>query len=204
MRGLRQGTEHRMVCFALWRRLDTPGHDAARLLRNEAGWALRGTAVFQHEAAPACLTYAVDLDPTWKTQRGRVQGFAGNKEIQHVITRQHGGWIHNDELVEGLDSLVDLDFGFTPATNLQQLRRISLQIGEAADLAVAWLDAGSTKLVKLPQRYERRGKNTYWYEALSVPYQGMLEMADDGFIMKYPELAGRETPISAKASPHSA
>jgi hypothetical protein len=33
------------------RRLDTPGHDAARLDRNEAGWRLQGTAVFLLEVA---------------------------------------------------------------------------------------------------------------------------------------------------------
>jgi hypothetical protein len=30
--------------FAIWRRLDQPGHDAALLRRSDDGWLLQGTA----------------------------------------------------------------------------------------------------------------------------------------------------------------
>ena len=41
------------VGAVLWRRLDTPGHDACRLVRNDAGWQLEGTAVFREDGAMA-------------------------------------------------------------------------------------------------------------------------------------------------------
>src|SRR5207244_2474062 len=37
------------VAAILWRRLDTPGHDACRLERSDAGWELDGTAVFRED-----------------------------------------------------------------------------------------------------------------------------------------------------------
>jgi len=81
-----------------------------------------------------------------------------------------------------------LDLGFTPATNLSQLRRIALAEGQAADVPVAWLDVATGSLVALPQRYERRTASTYWYEAPSVGYADLLEVAPSGFVRRYPGL----------------
>lgn len=33
----------------LWRRLDRPGHEAARLIHQPSDWHLTGTAVFTHD-----------------------------------------------------------------------------------------------------------------------------------------------------------
>ncbi|PYO68762.1 MAG: hypothetical protein DMD69_04855, partial [Gemmatimonadetes bacterium] len=46
----------------LWRRIDPPGHEAARLLAHGSGWHLAGTAVFGHEADACCLQYVVGCD----------------------------------------------------------------------------------------------------------------------------------------------
>ena len=41
------------VASILWRRLDSPGHDASlRLEGNSSGWHLGGTAVFRQEGRP--------------------------------------------------------------------------------------------------------------------------------------------------------
>jgi hypothetical protein len=94
----------------------------------------------------------------------------------------------NGAVVPGLASYVDLDLGFTPATNLLQLRRLALAERQAADVPVAWLDVSAGTLGVLPQRYERRTEATYWYEAPSVNYRGVLEVAPNGFIRRYPGL----------------
>jgi uncharacterized protein len=46
----------------------------------------------------------------------------------------------------------------------------------------------SVSLIELPQRYERRGEASYWYEAPTVPYQALLEIAPNGFVRSYPDL----------------
>ncbi len=84
--------------------------------------------------------------------------------------------------------MVDLDFGFTPATNMLQLSRIALKPGQRADFPVAWLDLDSVSLIELPQIYERRSEATYWYAAPTVPYQALLEIAPSGFVQSYPGL----------------
>jgi hypothetical protein len=83
---------------------------------------------------------------------------------------------------------VDLDLGFTPATNLFPLRRLALRVGEAADAAAAWLDDEQWILRRLPQRYERRSADAWWYESHLGGYQGLLRVNDEGFVTEYPGL----------------
>jgi hypothetical protein len=173
----------------LWRRLDTPGHDACRLERSAAGWRIEGTVVFRHEGVPARLGYYVTCDSAWHTQQGQVHGWLGERSAEFSVARTaRGGWTLNGTFVPGLESCVDLDFGFTPATNLLQLRRVALAVGQAADVPAAWLEVSAGTLTVLPQRYERRSATTYWYESPSVSYEGLLEVGPAGFIRHYPGL----------------
>ena len=176
-----------MMSSALWRRLDLMGHDAARLDTLDDGYLLRGTAVFRDPAGPARLAYLVVCARDWTTRRGRVTGRIGARDVNCRVVRDAGGWTLNGERAESLDHCVDLDFGFTPATNLQQLKRIALAVGASAEVPVAWLDT-SDALMELPQTYERRSQTTYWYKAPSVGYAGLLELAPSGFIHRYPGL----------------
>src|SRR5258705_12371324 len=45
--------------MVLWRRLDRPGHEAARLIFHDPFWHLGGTAVFDHEGVPCRVEYLV-------------------------------------------------------------------------------------------------------------------------------------------------
>lgn len=178
-----------MLDVILWRRLDAPGHDTCRLERNGSGWALEGTAVFSENGIPAMLRYRVVTDSAWCTTLGHIHGWLGEQDIELRVTRTSDGtWMLNGSAVPGLGANVDLDLGFTPATNLLQLRRVNMQEGEVMDLPVAWLDAACGTLTCLPQRYERRTATGYWYEAPTAGYSGLLEVRTSGFILRYPGL----------------
>jgi uncharacterized protein len=174
--------------FAAWRRLDRPGCDAVLLRSNDGGWLLKGAAAFDHEGGSAAVAYQVEVDARWETKRGLISGFLGDQTIQHEIRRDNTGWRLNGLRVEGFEHLVDLDYGFTPATNVLQLSRIALKPGQSAEVPVAWFDLDSASLTELPQRYERRNEASYWYEAPTVPYQNLLEIDPNGFVRSYPEL----------------
>jgi uncharacterized protein len=181
-------TTMRLEATALWRRLDTIGTDAARLFRNQSGWQLQGTAVFLHEKQPARLDYELDLHADWTTARGVVRGFLGADAVEQIFERDATGWSMNGNRLAGLEHLKDLDLGFTPATNLQYLRRANLKIGESIDRPVAWWEPGTSTLVDLPQRYQRRDERAYWYESPTVNYEALLEFAANGFARNYPQL----------------
>jgi len=177
-----------MTGQVLWRRLDTPGHDAARLETAGDGYRLSGAAVFLAPAGPARLAYVLRLARDWSTQEGQVSGFIGERQVERHIRRDGGGWFLDDAPVSGLDHCLDLDIGFTPATNAPQLRRIAVPIGGRAAFDVAWLDDDVTGLTALPQIYERRSERLYAYESPDSGYSATLEIGPDGFARDYPGL----------------
>jgi len=174
--------------FAAWTWLDRPGRDAALLRPIDGGWLLQGAAAFDHDAGSAAVAYRVEADARWRTRRGMISGFLGDETIRHEIQRDDAGWRLNGVRIEGLEHLVDLDYGFTPATNVLQLSRIALKPGERLEVPVVWFDLDSASLIELRQTYERRGEASYWYEAPGVPYRALLEIAPSGFVQSYPGL----------------
>jgi hypothetical protein len=176
------------VASMRWRRLDVPGHDTCRLERDGAGWRLHGVAVFRHGTGGASLAYSVRCDAGWRTVAGEVRGMLGERPVNYAVVREGQGWTVNGIAVPALDHLVDLDLSFTPATNLQQLRRVSMKLHEVVELPVAWLDVDAGVLTELRQRYERQGDRVVRYEAPSLGYAGLLDLAPNGFIRRYPNL----------------
>jgi uncharacterized protein len=198
-----RGATHVTSVAALWRRLEVPGHDACRLDAVEDGWLLHGAAVFRLDGAPARLDYFVDCDRAWHARTASVEGWVGAQPIAITIARAGDGkWLLDDVPVPGLDDCLDVDFGFTPATNLIQLRRVALAVGEAANVPVAWLDVPANTLERLEQRYHRLTDTTYEYHSskrsgVQIPrlaplarddYHAVLETTPEGFVRRYPDL----------------
>ena len=173
----------------LWKRLDAPGHDACHLAWTGDGWLLEGVGAGREEGKLAALVYRIHCDQKWRTRRGRITGWIDDRRVDHRIRRTRANvWTLDDQIVAGLDDCIDLDLGFTPATNLMQLRRTALAVGESADVPVAWLDVASGTLERLDQRYERRTESTWWYESPKFGYAEMLEVGPEGFVRRYPRL----------------
>jgi uncharacterized protein len=173
----------------LFRRHETPGHDACRLIVGTAERRIEGTAVFTWGGMATQLAYEAVADDDWRTRYGRVRGWVGARSIDATIElHASGDWLLNGALVAGLKGCVDVDLGFTPATNLLQLRRIGLKMGEKAEVPVAWWDLESRGLSLLQQSYERRSQQSYWYEAPRFGYEALLEVAPSGFVLEYPGL----------------
>jgi uncharacterized protein len=172
----------------LWRRLDLPGHDAASLQMDEEGAVLSGMAAF-HEGAPTALAYVVHVDREWKTTEGHVWGWRGLDPIDLRLHRDSAGtWTLNDELSPEVQGCMDLDLSFTPATNLLPLRRLSLSIGQSAEVRSAWLEWPEVRLTPLVQRYARRSDTEYDYES-DLPggelFRSTLRVQPEGWVLDY-------------------
>lgn len=173
----------------IWRRIDVPGHDTCGLWRIAGGWRLAGTASFVHDDVPCQLNYVADCDADWNALAARVDGWVGTErvEIEVTPTRLYG-WQLNRQEQEAVRGLQDVDLGFTPATNLIQLRRLALPVGAAADAPAACLRFPELQLDRLDQRYARVAANEYDYEAPHAGYAGRLQTNDAGFVTVYPGL----------------
>ncbi|NJN58067.1 MAG: putative glycolipid-binding domain-containing protein [Leptolyngbyaceae cyanobacterium SL_5_9] len=177
----------------LWRRLDLPGHDICRLWKTTAGWQLIGTAVFLCDQMPCLLSYEVSTDVDWRTCDASVSGYVGQSTVALAIApTQNGHWSINGIEVQEAAGCVDLDLGFTPATNLIAIRRLSLKAGERSPSHAAWLDFPSLRLKQLEQQYHRISDREYEYLAPDVGYAAVLEVDRYGAIIHYPDLWKQE------------
>lgn len=175
------------IASATWRRLDVPGTDTCRLVRTADGWALEGRAVFD-ERGPADISYRVDCAPDWATRTAMIEGTHAGAPVAIRIVKNDGNWRINEKVDPAPSSLIDIDFGFTPATNFLLMRRLAYPTGVAISVTVAWFDLGEECLTQLPQRYTRRGDRSFFYESPTVNYSGTLILAPNGFVETYPGL----------------
>jgi hypothetical protein len=176
-----------VVATAFWRRLDVPGHDAARVTKVATGYQLAGQSVFVDSHGPTALRYELDLTPTWSTRQGHITGFIGGRAVDTLVVRTPHGWMLGANEF-GMADVVDLDLGFTPATNMVQLTRVGLSVGGGAHFDVAWLDAGGETLVRLPQEYRRISQLDYDYRSPASGYHATITLASSGFAAMYPGL----------------
>lgn len=172
----------------LWRRLDTPGHDSARLYARDDQWRLRGTAVFAHEGQPCRLDYVVVCDLAWQTLSGRVGGWVGTRTVEiELAVDLARRWRLNKADRPDVSGCLDLDLGFSPSTNLLPIRRLNLAIGQEARVRAAWLGFPSLTLEPLEQRYRRLDSRTYRYESAGGRFVPDLEVNAAGFVTRYPD-----------------
>lgn len=171
----------------LWRRLDQPGHDSARLWFEDPYWHLEGTAIFVEDRRPSRLNYRVYCDTTWKTVLGKVTGWVGettvNLEFAADATRY---WRLNDMECAAVAGCIDVDLSFTPATNLLPIRRLQLHVGNEAEVRIAWLRFPTFTLEPLEQTYRRVGAEKYRYETLGGEFIKDLKVNNVGFVTHYP------------------
>ena len=176
------------VTDLLWRRLDVPGHEACRLSEHPWGFQLEGCAVFIEGGISVCMRYDIGCDAGFRSQRAHVTGWRGARNIDIRVEQLTAGWSLNGEELPEVRGCSDFDLGFSPATNLLQLRRINLREGQAAEVPAAWFDPTQSSLSSLPQTYRRIARDRYDYTAPTVPYAAILEVTALGFVSRYPGL----------------
>ena len=172
----------------LWRRVDRPGHEAARLVFHAPFWQLTGTAVFAEDGVPCRLEYQVTCDPSWRTRHAQLTGWFGTRRIVCTVSADaRRRWRLDGRECSQVEGCVDLDLSFSPATNLLPVRRLALPVGETAAVRAAWLRFPECRLEPLDQRYHRVGAERYHYEASAGAevFHAELRITPTGFVAEY-------------------
>jgi uncharacterized protein len=178
----------------LWRRLDTPGHEASRCYREGAFWHLAGTSVFVHDGRSSRLDYVVVCDAAWQTVSGSVRGWVGDETVVIDISVDASShWRLNGIEIPGVAGCSDIDLNFSPSTNLRPIRRTRLAVGQDIRVAAAWLRFPSFTLERLEQRYRRLDAVTYRYESAGGAFTTELRVNAAGFVTLYPNFFEAET-----------
>jgi hypothetical protein len=178
-----------------WRRLDVPGREEARASRTITGWRLTGDVEVEDAGVVARIRYAIECDPDWRTRSARVAGELGGAPIQFTFAADGAGrWTESGNPVPDLSGCLDLDRGFTPATNTLPIRRLDLAVGERAPVRSAWLRFPELRLEPLEQTYTREAEQRFRYGALvdGEPFIALLDVDAFGRVVRYEGLWGIE------------
>ena len=150
-----------------WRRLDVPGREDARVERTSSGWRFTGEPNVEEAGVAARLHYVIDCDAEWRTRSAVIDGQAGGVPVRFALGADgEGNWTRDGTPVPELAGGLDVDLGFTPATNTLPVRRLSLAVGESASVRSAWLRFPELRLEPLEQTYTREMEQSFRYPAL--------------------------------------
>jgi hypothetical protein len=179
----------------LWSRLDSPGHDACRFEASARACRWTGMAAFAESDLVCQLQYEVVASPAFRFRRAWVEGRVGPRAVRLSFEsdRQSRWWVDGRER-PALAGLIDLDLGFTPATNMLSIRRLGLAIGEHAEVQTVYLDIPSLRVQRLPQRYQRLTDTTYAYESPVHDYRAVLQVTAEGAVSAYPGVFALQRP----------
>ena len=173
---------------ARWRRLDVPGREEACIEHTATGWRLSGELNVEEVGLVARLRYVIECDPEWRTRSALVEGDAGGASIRFSLAADGAGqWTRDAAPLPNLTGALDVDLGFTPATNTLPIRRLALAVGESAPVRSAWLRFPELRLEPLEQTYTREAEQTFRYRALvdGEPFVARLDTDMFGRVVRY-------------------
>jgi hypothetical protein len=169
----------------LWRRLDEPGHDSARLAFESPHWRITGAAIFIRDRRPCRLDYAVVCDSDWRTESATVAGWIGDDVVDiELIVGPTGTWRMNGMECPAVRGCIDVDLHFTPATNTLPIRRLEPAVGRESLVRAAWLTP-ELSMEPLEQVYARRGPTTFGYQSDGGRFRAEIEVNDVGLVTEY-------------------
>ena len=147
-----------------------------------SGARLAGTTVIVFEDHPAHLTYEVLVDDAWRTRSAAVE-LLGHRAVAIDVSVDGDAWFVDAIRRPDLDGCVDIDLGWTPATNVLPIRRLGVEVGDAVEITTAWVQFPEMTVVPNHQRYERTGQTSWRYS--SGPYDFSIDTTADGIVTRY-------------------
>jgi hypothetical protein len=171
-----------------WHRLDVPGREDARIEQAADGWRVVGDVEVEEAGAKARLHYRIGCDPLWRTRTALVEGEAGGRSIRFALAADGAGrWTRDGAPSPHLAGALDIDLGFTPATNTLPIRRLALAVGTSAPVQSAWLRFPELRLEPLHQTYTRQAERVFRYRALvdGAPFEAQLDTDRFGRVVRY-------------------
>ena len=173
----------------LWESHLYRGHDYCMIQSIKGAWEIAGTALLLIDRLPSRLNYTVHCDSRWRTSFALIEGFVGNTNIniRVEVTDSHD-WHINGEVQPNLRGCLDIDLGFTPATNSLPIQRLALEVGASSKITAAWLKIPDFCFSPLDQEYSRTSELDYLYQSRDGAYSTALVVNKSGFVTKYPKL----------------
>lgn len=170
-----------------WRFLPARGTETCLLHRVGSGWGLGGYLV-REEGGPWQIGYRVFCDAGWMTREAdiawRHDATPGTCRLVHDGA---GNWHVNGEAAPWLRGCMDVDLGFSPATNTLPIRRLLHSGHWDGNVTAAWLRFPAMTVERLEQGYEKSGVDR-WHYWSATGFETHIEVNWAGLVTRYPDL----------------
>ena len=175
-----------LVETCLWRWLRGTGLERFELLREDAGWVLRGTILALGDRPSAEARYEVSCDPAWSTRRVDVTLFEAGVERSLRLSVEDGRWYESGRERDAVRGCLDVDLGWSPSTNTLPIRRLNLAVGESSGpLTAAWVRFPELAIEPLPQEYRRLSERRYRYTSRGGAFTAEIDVDEHGVVVDY-------------------
>jgi hypothetical protein len=168
----------------LWQELETGALDRCRLEAGPDGLRLSGIVLTAAHGTPLDVRYVVETGPDGLSRRVELELDGG--AVRRVLLADGAGrwrWEGGPELAEVAGSL-DVDLTVTPATNTLPIRRLTaLEMGQAADLQMAWVQFPGLEVLASAQRYQRLAADRWRFS--TGDFTAELLVDPDGLVLDY-------------------
>jgi uncharacterized protein len=179
-----------------WRRLGpNPGHAYGRVIRLSETVIFEGWEVVAGPADGWAVRFRLVVGPNFVARALEAEA-DGPRGLRRVSVRRSpkGLWWVDGKRRPDLDPCLDIDVAATPLTNTPTIRRLALDVGQSAELAVAWVDVPSLAVTPESQGYDRLTdageQRRYRFRAGGI--HGLVLTADaDGLVRDYEDFAKR-------------
>jgi hypothetical protein len=163
----------------IWRRiLDDHSFEECVVTSAPDGFGIAGHIIAAHEGEPLVATYDIRCDHDWSAQTIAIEQMLGHASRRLRLERAGRGWLIDGARDARLDGCAEPDLGLTPSTNALAIRHLNLAIGQAGQIACAWVKFPALTIEPALQRYERLGEAEYRYTNVGSGFTAIL-MVDE-------------------------
>ena len=152
------------------------------LTAHKDGYRFSGRTLILHDGIRVEIDYLVEARPDWSTRSASVS-IPALATVFEVNVSQARRWVIDGEHRGELNGCVDIDLGWTPATNTLPIRRLRLARGVPRTTRVAWLKWSELVFMPAEQTYTRRGEGIFTYS--SGDFTADLHVDEQGVVVTY-------------------
>ena len=175
------------MATVLWQGTETGALDRCRLAAGPDGLRLSGTVLTAEFGTPLAVRYLVEAGPDGLTRRVELELDAGAGAVRRVLVADGAGrwrWEGGGSDPVGVAGSLDVDLTVTPATNTLPIRRLAgLDVGDAADLRMAWVQFPELSVIPSAQRYERLAADRWRFS--TGDFTAELLVDPEGLVLDY-------------------
>ena len=146
------------------------------------GYRFAGTTLIRHEGIRVEIDYVVEARPDWSTRAARID-IPAMATLFEVEVSPQGRWVIEGNHRPDLDGGVDIDLGWTPATNTLPIRRLAFTSGIPVTTRVGWLKWSELVFMPAEQSYTKHGDGRWTYASGS--FSADLVVDELGVVIAY-------------------